>query len=599
MSKDPKIILEILSKNNSTVDDLYRYLYIPEFYKLAYQNICSKPSQMTPASDGTTVDGMGLERINKLIQKLKDRTYRPTIIRRVNIPKNKGDVRRISIPSFEDKLVQEVIRMILEALYEHTFSNHNHGFRPQKSCHTALEFVQKKFQGTKWWINCDIRDYFDNINHQILLKILAERIKEQKFLSIINKFLKAGYIENWQYNKTHSGIPQGSIIGPILSNIYLDKFDKFMEKNIETFWKGKSRARSAQYNRLQSRVAGSKKSIVNNINIEENRRKYKERKKELNKFVKEHGVYDFFDPNFRRLSYVRYADNFLIGVVASKKEAIKIKEQIEEFLEITLKIKLNEEKSKIIHNSKLVRFLGYDLSVIKGVDNVRIRGIIALWLPYEVCKNFIIDNRFGKFVCDAQTGKPKLKAIHRPEMNNNDELEILMIYNTKIRGLYNYYKMASNVCKLNYFNDICQTSFLKTLANKYKTSVAKIYANPKYNHRKNNSSNVGITYNNKFYEFFDGPFKIVKKPKFDKNIDDVKNVNRYFGRTSLIQRLDGSECEICHTTIGPFEVHHVRKLKDLKNKKHLKNWEKFMISRNRKTLVLCKDCHRKLHANKL
>ena len=195
---DPKIVLEILSKNNSKVDNIYKYLLNPEFYKIAYQNIYFKPSQMTLASDGSTIDGMSMERINKLIEKLRNKTYQPTPLRRVQILKKNSDKRTISIPSFEDKLVQEVIRMLLEAIYEHTFSEHSHGFRPNKSCHTALKYVQQKCQGTKWWIDCDIRGCFDNINHHILLVTLSERIKEQRFLNLINLFLKAGYIENWQ-----------------------------------------------------------------------------------------------------------------------------------------------------------------------------------------------------------------------------------------------------------------------------------------------------------------------------------------------------------------------------------------------------------------
>ena len=321
--------------------------------------------------------------------------------------------------------------------------------------------------------------------------------------------------------------------------------------------------------------------------------------KKIKQIKKECGIYDFYDPNFRRLSYVRYADDFLVGVIASKKEAEEIKNKIQEFLGNKLKLELNKEKIKILHNSEKIKFLGYELSVIRCESNPKINGQIGLWLPYEVCKNFIIDNRFGKFVCDSKTGKPKLKAIHRPEMNNLDELEILMQYNSKIRGLYNYYKMASNVCKLARFNYICQLSFLKTLANKYKTSCKKLYDNKNYNHRNNSTAHIGITYNNKFYEFFNGPFTVVKHIKYEQNIDVVENINKYFGRTSLIKRMEASECEWCHTKEGPFEVHHIKKLKDLKNKKRLHSWEKLMISRRRKTMILCTHCHDKLHAGKL
>lgn len=593
---DPKIVLEILSKNNSKVDNIYKYLLNPELYKIAYQNIYSKPSQMTPASDGSTIDGMSMERIEKLIDKLRNKTYQPTPLRRVNVPKKNGKIRPISIPSFEDKLVQEAIRMLLEAIYEHTFSEHSHGFRPQKSCHTALYYMKGKFKGTKWWIDCDIKGCFDNINHHILLITLAKRIKEQKFLNLINLFLKAGYIENWKYHKTYSGTPQGSIISPILANIYLHNFDKFIEEIIKDFEKGKQRKQLKEYHNLINRIHNTKKRLQKGIEIEKNKKRLTKQREEFRKQKNRIQQYDQFDPNFRRLSYVRYADDFLIGVIASKKEAEEIKNRIQEFLRNELKLELNEEKTKIVHNSELVRFLGYDVGVNNDRTKPEINGKIGLWLPYDICKNFILDNRFGKFVCDAQTGKPKLKAIYRAEMINNDELEILKIYNSKIRGLYNYYKMASNVCKLNGFGYICEISFFRTLAAKYSTSCRKLFRNKNYSKRENKRTVVGITYNNKFYPYFNGPFTIEDKINHDKNIDIIENINKYFVRTSLIKRLEANKCELCGDEEGPFEVHHIKKLKDLKGKSFL---ERFMISRNRKTLVLCCNCHYKIHAGKL
>lgn len=587
--RDPKIVLNQLSslKENQTVNGLYCNLLNPEFYKVAYQNIYSKPSQMTPASDGSTIDGMSFERINKLIEKLRNKTYQPTPLRRANIPKKNGKTRPISIPSFEDKLVQEIIRMLLEALYEPHFSEHSHGFRPKKSCHTALKFVQNKFQGTKWWIDCDVKGCFDNINHVILLNTLKERIREQKFIHLINLFLKAGYIENWVYHKTYSGTPQGSIISPILTNIYLHKFDKFLETLITERTVGKRKKMTKEYHNVSNSIW----KLKQNENYDKN--KLMELIKKQNDLSRIGKVSDHNDPNYRRLSYVRYADDFLVGVIASRKEAEEIKNKIQEFLKNKLKLELNEEKTKIVHNSEKIRFLGYDLTVYtSNVERKQMNGLIHLWLPYEVCKSFIIDNRFGKFVCDAQTGKPKLRGECRKELTNIDELEILMQYNAKIRGLYNYYKMASNVCKLNGFNYICQLSFLRTLANKYKTSCAKLYKNKNYCKNKH----IGITYNDKFYEFFNGPFNVVKTIKYEEDIDVIENTNKYFGRTSLIQRLEANKCEFCGDEKGPFEVHHVKKLKDLKGKAP---WEKLMIARRRKTIVLCLSCHDKLHAGKL
>lgn len=595
--RDPKIVLKQLSsfKKEQRVTDLYRYLCNPEFYKIAYQNIYSRPGQMTTASDGSTVDGMSMGRIEKLIQSIRNGTYRPTSLKRIGIPKKNGGTRTISIPSFNDKLVQEIIRMLLEALWEPIFLEYSHGFRPKRSCHTALLYTTLKFTGTKWWIDADIQRCFDSINHEILLKILKEKIREQKFIHLINLFLKNGYIENWKYDRTYSGTPQGSIISPILANIYLHKLDEFMEKIIADFEKGTRRHLSKEYNTLSSRVKATRQRIRNGIEIEKNTVRLKVQEKEERKYARIHGVCDNYDPDFKRLKYVRYADDFLIGVIGSRRDTENIKEKIDNFLRTTLKLNLHPEKTSIKHNQEKIRFLGYDLTVMKCDTRREINGKIGLWLPHDTMKSFIIDNRFGKFVRDAQTGKPKLKAIHRPELMNVTELEIVMQFNSKIRGLYNYYKMATNVSKMGNFNYIWAGSFFKTLAGKYRTKCSKLYSNRNYFQDRQ----MGVTYRGKFVRLWNGPFVVDKNIDYNEKIDIIENINKYFLGTSMTRRLEAKECELCHTDKGPFEIHHIRKLKDLNGKKNLEPWEKQMISRKRKTMTLCRNCHKKLHVNKL
>lgn len=178
---------------------------------------------MTKGTDGKTVDGMSLKRIERLIEQLRNESYQPQPSRRVYIPKKNGKMRPLGVPSFDDKLIQEVIRMILEAIYEGSFSKQSHGFRPNHSCHTALSQIQICFTGSKWFVEGDICSFFDNINHKILIDILRERIADERFLRLICKFLKASYLEEWTYHNTYSGTPQGGLISPILANIYLDK----------------------------------------------------------------------------------------------------------------------------------------------------------------------------------------------------------------------------------------------------------------------------------------------------------------------------------------------------------------------------------------
>ena len=209
---------------------------------------------MTAGSDGNTIDGMSLKRIEKLIGALKNESYQPNPARRTYIPKKNGKLRPLGIPSFDDKLVQEVIRMMLEAMYEEYFENTSHGFRPRRSCHTALIQVQKNFTATKWFVEGDIEGFFDNINHDVLIGILKERIADERFIRLIRKFLKAGYIEDWVFHKTYSGTPQGGIISPILANIYLDKLDKYMKEYAEKFDKGIKRKMNPEYKRYSGKI---------------------------------------------------------------------------------------------------------------------------------------------------------------------------------------------------------------------------------------------------------------------------------------------------------------------------------------------------------
>ena len=226
--RSPENVLESLKSkacNKSyKYERLYRNLYNPQFYLLAYQRIQAKPGNMTAGTDGKTIDGMGMARINALIEKMRDFSYQPNPARRTYIPKSNGKMRPLGIPSFDDKLIQEVVRLILESIYEPTFSDYSHGFRINKSCQTALKYVQKYFTGTKWFVEGDIKGCFDNVDHHVLIDILRKRIADEHFIGLLWKFLKAGYMEDWNYHNTYSGTPQGSIISPILANIYSRMF---------------------------------------------------------------------------------------------------------------------------------------------------------------------------------------------------------------------------------------------------------------------------------------------------------------------------------------------------------------------------------------
>ena len=223
--RSPKQVLKALNKHGKVSDykfeRLYRILFNEEMFHVAYQRIYAKPGNMTPGADGNTINRMSLQRINKVIASLRDESYKPNPAKRIYIPKKNGKKRPLGIPSFEDKLVQEVVRMILEAVYEEVFANTSHGFRPNRSCHTALTHIQKTFTGTKWFVEGDIKGFFDNIDHDWIIKFLEHDKADKNFIRYIKRFLIGGVMEDGKRLSTDSGTVQGGLISPVLANVYL------------------------------------------------------------------------------------------------------------------------------------------------------------------------------------------------------------------------------------------------------------------------------------------------------------------------------------------------------------------------------------------
>lgn len=584
-----------------TFERLYRNLYNRELFLLAYENIYASQGNMTKGTDGKTIDAMSLNRIDGIIASLKDESYQPQPSRRTYIPKKNGKMRPLGIPSFDDKLLQECVRLLLEAVYEGSFAKNSHGFRPNHSCHTALSQVQVCFTGVKWFVEGDIKGFFDNINHEVMIGILAERIKDEKFLRLIRKFLKAGYLESWHYRNTYSGTPQGGIISPILANIYLDKLDRFMEELKKQFDKGTERAVYPETYELEKK-RGVLAKRLRNTNSEEKRRLLTEKIHEIDREKLTMPYSDPFDTSFKRLQYVRYADDFLIGVIGSKEDAIVIKDKVKAFVAETLKLELSDEKTLITHSEKRARFLGYDIYVRRSAATKRnktgrlcrhLNGTVCLEMPHELMRKKLIE--YGAMTIEKTVhGKDNWKAKARYYLKDNDDLEILDQYNSEIRGFRNYYRIANNAAHASSFGYIMQYSMFKTFATKYRTTmrrmITKLRIGKNFGVRfidKKEKSKTRLFYNEGF----------ARKP-LQKNavVDVIPNTVMYSSKTSLMARLSAGQCELCGKTDCEIEIHHVRKLKDLKGKSY---WERFMIARNRKTLALCIDCHEQLHNGKL
>lgn len=588
-------VLKALSDHSQSSDykyeRLYRYLFSEELFAVAYQRIYAKQGNMTPGTDGKTIDEMSLERIERLIVSLKDESYQPHPARRVYIPKKNGKKRPLGIPSFEDKLVQEVVRLLLEAIYEGHFEGTSHGFRPHRSCHTALGMIQKSFAGAKWFIEGDIKGFFDNIDHNVLISILRERISDERFLRLIRKFLNAGYVEDWKYNKTYSGTPQGGIISPILANIYLDKFDKYIKEYAAKFRKGDRRSINPEYWRLNNKKNWLKKKLQKTSD-EQMRRSYLYEIAQLSKQMLSTPHKDAMDADFRRMRYVRYADDFLISVIGSKSECETIKADITQFMREQLKLELSDEKTLITHAQDKAKFLGYEIFIRKsdavkrnkdGVLKRDFNGAVVLTLNSAVIQKKLTE--YNALEVRNIDGKDIWWSKPRRYMTPMKPEDIHAQYNAEIRGLYNYYSLAANVSKeCASFAFIMKMSMLKTLGWKLNTSARKV--RQKYQKDKD----FVIPYNDakgkqKYRVFYNEGFK-KRNAQFDVDYDKLPQT-MYVPYPSLVERLKDGRCELCGKE-GKVVMHHVRTLTKLKGNNE---WEKLMLKRHRKTLVVCEDCN--------
>ena len=588
-------VLKALSDHSQSSDykyeRLYRYLFSEEMFAVAYQRIYAKQGNMTPGTDGKTIDEMSLERIERLIVSLKDESYQPHPARRVYIPKKNGKKRPLGIPSFEDKLVQEVVRLLLEAIYEGHFEGTSHGFRPHRSCHTALGMIQKSFAGAKWFIEGDIKGFFDNIDHNVLISILRERISDERFLRLIRKFLNAGYVEDWKYNKTYSGTPQGGIVSPILANIYLDKFDKYIKEYAAKFRKGDRRSINPEYWRLNNKKNRLKQKLQKTSD-EQMRKNYLYEIAQLSKQMLSTPHKDAMDADFRRLQYVRYADDFLISVIGSKSECETIKADITQFMREQLKLELSDEKTLITHAQDKAKFLGYEIFIRKsdavkrnkdGVLKRDFNGAVVLTLNSAVIQKKLTE--YNALEVRNIDGKDIWWSKPRRYMTPMKPEDILAQYNAEIRGLYNYYSLATNVSKeCASFAFIMKMSMFKTLGWKLNTSARKV--RQKYQKDKD----FVIPYNDakgkqKYRVFYNEGFK-KRNAQFDVDYDKLPQT-MYVPYPSLVERLKDGRCELCGKD-GKVVMHHVRTLTKLKGNNE---WEKLMLQRHRKTLVVCEDCN--------
>ena len=575
---------------NRVIECTYRQLFDIDIYKSAYQILKSNPGNMTKGTDNETLDGISLNWGESIIKQMKNRDFQFKPSLRVYIPKANGKLRPLGIPSPKDKIVQQAIKMIIESVYEPIFHNTSHGFRPNRSTTTALYEV-RKWNGITWIIEGDIKGYFDNIDHHILASLLKKQIKDSNIIDLYWKLVKAGYVNDGSFSRSNLGVPQGGVLSPLLSNIYLHEFDTFMETLIDKYSNPDARVSKANpaYTRVKRKITKLEQAgKLTPEQIDE----HKALKLSLIKIPSV--VRD--DSTATRVYYNRYADDWVVGISGSLSFTQKVKEEIKNFLNCTLKLTLSEEKTKITHlETNKVKYLGYlvsrrnrrytesQISSVKSTQILRRPSYASITIeaPIDLLVKKLIEQGYAK-----DEKKPIPKAISqwifmKPE-------DIIMRFNAVIRGLLGYYSFVENRNQFSYILWILKFSAVFTLARKLNISSKEVwrkYGNPiTVNYTVKDTKRSIKLYDPKTLSR-DRTFKIKDYLNFD------PFTVKYFSVRS--RHIWDEDCIICGSSDG-IEIHHVKHIR----KGKIEGFTQIMKQLNRKQIPVCHTCHTKIHSGK-
>lgn len=592
--------------------DLYRMLYKPELFLIAYEKIKKNKGATSTIVfnknanlDENNADGFSLKTIHKIISQLRDSSFQFRPVRRIYIPKPQSkETRPLGIPSFKDRVVQEALKLILEVIYEPSFSNRSHGFRPNRSCHTCLKQVSQKFKGVQTIIEGDIKSAFDTIDHKILINILTERILDQKFLDLIRKLLKAGYIEPDQtLIKPMIGSPQGGILDPLLANIYLDKLDKHIEEilsNLERTEIKKTLRFTDEYSKIitdirkletkyrKTKTVKNKKILIQEI-------------LDLRKLQSMTKVHDSKKKPIQ-IQYVRYADDWIVGINGPLRLAQDLRTNITKFLKEKLNMKLSEEKTQITNwRNKGILFLGYDIRIDTTIKYKKLKhyktkkSFIKRTTGHEIKFNIpitrVIKRLQMKNFCDHK-GAP----TSRPGWTIQTDTIIITGYNEILNGLLNYYGPANNLESLRRIQYILKYSCLKTLAHKHKCGTRKIFKKYGIGSGSNRTITAPLTIQEKEKSRSLKYVTLQTRPKIrptDWNSGKLpsKDPFDFHLRLNTKSKLLNTRCCIC-AEIGMVEMHHIRHVRKAKAGTGI---DKILGIINRKQIPVCKECHTKIH----
>lgn len=566
--------------------DLYRLMFQSDLYILAYERIKSSPGNMTAGVDGSTIDGFSMTTIENIIRSMRDQSFVFTRARRKYIPKANGKLRPLGIPSPKDKVVQEVIRLILESIYDGdtpSFKDTSHGFRSGRGTHSCLKVI-RGWHSVSWFIEGDIKSCFDLIDHGKLMEILRKRIKDERFIDLIWKALRAGYMEGYTPMDSLSGTPQGSIVSPILANIFLHELDCFVESLIAKHDKGERKRANPAYTAIvkeRRRIKSGRK-----LATPETLRQLEQQMRKIPSLMHD-------DPNFVRVKYARYADDWIIGLDGSKALAEELKKEIKDFLADTLKLTLSDEKTHIRNaRNEEAFFLGTTLRIgVKGAEPKHTRVKTATGKEFvkrttghttrmEAPIQKLIGRLAERGFC-SKDGTPLCKRgwIYL------DLDQIVKQYNSVLEGVRNYYSFADNYIVLKHIQHILQQSALHTFCRKLQVRKPTVY--------KRFGPNLAIPVRDK-----EG--KVVKTVSLKLSNDWKPNRMRFQegetmdkAHTHFTLRTRSKleeDCCICGETEG-IEMHHLRHVRKGKST----GFARVMSSLNRKQVPVCGKCHQRIH----
>nr|QIJ45981.1 hypothetical protein [Calonectria ilicicola] len=577
--------------------NIFEILSDPEVLMIAYEMIKSNSGNMVRGVDYETLDGITKKWFTDTSSSLIKESYKFRPVRRVYIPKANGKLRPLGVGSPRDKIIQQATRIVLEHVLEPRFSKYSHGFRPSRGCHTALREI-RKWKGVAWFIEGDIKGFFDNIDHHILEKLLKKHIKDARFIHLYWKFVKAGYVEYSNGNietfiDSKTGVPQGGILSPLLSNLVLHELDEYIEKykmndntrnRNERYYK-----KNPKYHMYTMRIDRLKKRIDRVTETEERKICLKRLKqlKVLRRRIK--SIVPTGKVNF--IEYVRYADDWIIGVWGTKCLANKIKNEISLFLK-DLKLTLSLEKT-LVTNARNERaiFLGTQIKrMASSIGDMKVKndrklpsGNLLMNAPIPKLVNKMVDKGF----LTIKNGKWKPKSI--ATFIPLEDSDIILRFNTIIRGILNYYSFVDNRQKLTKLSFIIKECLRKTLSRKHKLNKTQFIS--KY------SKMIAVTRRNSievkriwFYE----P-KLIKEPMNFLGSKEYNNVDfdpfkAIKWRVSTKTNFD-FPCAVCGDENT--EMHHIKHIKTLNVK--LSSFDSAMAKVNRKQVPLCRPCHLKVH----